>query len=376
MKSETQKSVPFFDYKWLYREHGTNLSKIINGVMEKGAFILQGELKEFEEKLANYLNVKHAIGVGNCTDGLLLSLKSLNLQKGDEVLFPAHTFVATAAAIFHAGATPVPCEIGSDHLMDPKHLEDKITKKTKAIVPVQLNGRTANMQAIMEIAEKHDLIVVEDAAQALGSTYKGRMAGSFGVAAAFSFYPAKTLGCLGDGGAVVTNNDEIAEKVFLFRDHGRDKNGVINFWGMNSRLDNMQAAVLSYFLDHYNDTVKRRRELAAIYNKNLKGIESLVLPPYDSNEDHFDIFQNYEIEAKNRDNLKEFLGENGVGTLVQWGGKAVHQNEHLGLMSHHLPATERMVASSLLLPLNLSLADEDVTYVCDKIKEYYDAAAS
>lgn len=367
------RQVPFFDYQGLFRTQRSEILAVMTDVLERGAYILQKDLAEFEAKLATYLGVKHAIGVANCTDGLALALDAAGIGHGDEVIFPSHTFVASAGAIHEVGGTPVPVECGSDHLIDVSSIEDSITNRTRAIMPVQLNGRTANMDAIQSISDRHGLKIIEDAAQSLGSTYKGKKAGTFGLAAAFSFYPAKVLGCFGDGGAVVTDDDDVAEHIVTCRDHGRRKDGNVDRWGRNSRLDNLQAAVLSYFFDHYDTTVKRRRHLANLYDEQLTGHESVVLPPGpNQSEDHFDIFQNYEIEADDRDGLQTFLRDNGIGTIVQWGGYAVHQFRDLGF-DQNLPYTERMISRALMLPMNLSVTDEDVLYVCAKIIEYYGA---
>ena len=335
---------------------------------------MQKDLIEFEEKLADFLGVKYAIGVANCTDGLAMSLDSVGIGPGDEVIFPSHTFVATAGAIHEVGGKGVPVECGSDHLIDPTKIEEWITPNTKAIMPVQLNGRVAQMDIIEKIATKHGLIIIEDAAQSLGAKYKGKGAGTYGQAAAFSFYPAKVLGCFGDGGGVVTNNNNIAEEIFACRDHGRNpKTGVVDRWGRNSRLDNIHAAVLTYFLDQYPEVMKRRREMAALYDYNLTGVNHLTLPPPPTeNGDHFDIYQNYEIEANDRDNLQKSLGENNIGTLKQWGGDAVHQFKELGFDSS-LPYTERMISRSFMVPLNMALKDDDINYVCNKIKKFYNA---
>lgn len=369
----SSRSVPFFDYQYFGREHGAAVSKIIDGVVSRGAFIMQGDLVEFEEKLASFLGMKFAVGVGNCTDGLAMALDAAGVGAGDEVIFPSHTFVATAGAIHEVGAAPVPVECGADHLIDANRVEDAITDKTRVIMPVQLNGRTADMDAIQVIADRHDLLIIEDAAQSLGATYKGKKAGSFGLAAAFSFYPAKVLGCFGDGGAVVTDDEGVADHIFACRDHGRNKDGVVDRWGRNSRLDNLHAAVLNYFLNQYGDVMKRRRELACIYDDELRGLNSLVLPPPpEDGGDRFDIFQNYEIEADDRDGLKTFLSEHNVGTLVQWGGRGVHQFRELGF-DVELPVTERMISRALMLPMNMSVTDQDAVYVCGKVKEFYHA---
>jgi dTDP-4-amino-4,6-dideoxygalactose transaminase len=279
--------------------------------------------------------------------------------------------VATAAAIHFAGATPVPVECGADHLIDAGAVAAAITPRTRAILPTQLNGRTADMDALSAIARKHDLVIVEDAAQALGSRFRGQCAGTFGSASAISFFPAKVLGCLGDGGAVFTQDEAIADRMLQLRDHGRRADGEIISWGLNSRLDNLQAAILDYRLRGYSQSIERRRVLARIYQERLGGFDELTLPPGpDSNPDRFDVFQNYEIEAQGRDHLQGFLKEKGIGTLIQWGGKAVHQWEGLKFRVS-LPYTEQLFTRLLLLPLNLSLADDDVHQVCDAIEHFY-----
>ncbi|MBN1105554.1 MAG: DegT/DnrJ/EryC1/StrS family aminotransferase [Deltaproteobacteria bacterium] len=367
------RSVPFFNYPDVFLAHEEAFVSIIREAGRRGAFIMQKDLAEFERNLASYTGAKYAVGVGNATDALQIGLMAGGLQPGDEVLFCTHTMVATASAIHFAGGVPVPVETGVDHLMDPEGIEAAITPRTKAIMPTQLNGRTADMDAIMAIAEKHGLSLYEDAAQALGSKFKERCAGTFGKASCISFYPAKVLGCFGDGGAVLTNDDEVYDRVLSLRDHGRDHDGEVVMWGMNSRLDNIQAALLDYQLKSYPRVIERRRAIARMYREGLADVGGVSLPPGPENDpDHFDVYQNYEIEAENRDGLKSFLAERGIGTLVQWGGKAVHQFRRLGF-SQTLPFTERLFGRMLMLPMNMSLSDEDVQYVCDCVREFYGA---
>ena len=263
--------------------------------------------------------------------------------------------------------------MGYDHLIDPAAVEAAVTSRTKVIVPVHLNGRTCSMDALLRIARDYGLLVVEDAAQALGSRYRGQMAGSFGVASAISFYPAKILGCFGDGGAVLTNDDEVARKVRLLRDHGRNESGEVEMWGLNSRLDNLQAAVLDFQFTDYAKTIAHRRAIATVYYSELQQLKELVLPPTPSPiGEHFDVFQNYEIEAERRDALRDFLRVRGIGTLIQWGGKAVHQFSRLGF-KHTLPRTELFFRRCLMLPLNMMVTEEDAQYVAGSIREFYEA---
>ena len=367
--------IPFFNYPALFSAQEDEFQAIIRDVGRRGAFIKQRDLAEFEKDLATYLGVSHALGVGNATDGLEVALLAAGIGKGDEVILSSHTMLATAVAVHFAGATPVPVECGTDHLIDPRAVEAAISPRTRAIMPTQLNGRTCEMDELERTAGKHGLIIVEDAAQALGSRYKGRCAGSFGAAAAISFYPAKVLGCLGDGGALVTSDLAVYEHASELCNFGRNAAGDVVRWGFNSRLDNMQAALLSYQLRSYGEVIARRRHIAATYAEQLKEVAEVVLPPApDSDPDHFDIYQNYEIEAEKRDALKTYLRENGIGTLIQWGGQAIHHMTALGF-TQRLPYTDFLFTRMLLLPMNMTLSDDDVDYVCENVRAFYGYAA-
>ena len=236
--------VPFFNYPKLYQDDSDVLDPVIKDCLKRGAFIMQDDLSSFEDDLANYLNVKHVIGVADGTMAILLGLKALNLKQGGEVILPSHTFVATAAAVQHAGLKPVLCDCKEDHLMDHNDIEHRINQNTVAIMPVQLNGRTCEMDKIQDLANEYNLKIAEDSCQALGSKFKEKFAGTFGSFGALSFYPSKTLGCFGDGGAIITSDSEVFENIIQLRDHGRGNDGLVTKWGFNSRLDNIQAAVL------------------------------------------------------------------------------------------------------------------------------------
>lgn len=364
--------VPFFDYPKLFKQDQDALIEIFNDVGERGAFILQRDLTEFEHALAKFIDVKHTIGVANGTDGLELIWMALGIKPNDEVIISSHTMLATASSIKIAGGVPVPVDIGSDGLIDPKAVSAAITSNTVGVMPTDLNGRTCKMDKIMSLANKHGLFVVEDAAQALGSRYKNQHAGTFGNAAAISFFPAKVLGCLGDAGGIITNNDTIFEKCFQLHDHGRDTNGDVKSWGRNSRLDNLQAAILNYKLKTYDKVITRRREIAKFYHSQLKDLEFLKLPPEPvDGGDHFDVYQNFEIQIEKRDLLRDYLSAKNVGTLIQWGGKAVHQWDELGF-NLKLPDVEDFFEKCLMLPINMFISDSDIEYVCETIKSFFD----
>ena len=270
---------------------------------------MQKDLRDFERSISEFAQAEFAIGVANATDALELVLLSQNLKPGDEVIFCSHTMVATASAIRFAGGIPIPVEIGSDWLIDPNAVEHAIGPRTAGIVPTQLNGRICDMEKLLRIADKNGLFVVEDAAQALGAKYKGQSAGTFGVGGAISLYPAKVLGCFGDGGIVLSNNKKVFEQVYELHEHGRDISGELKGWGKNSRLDNLQAAFLNYSLKDYPNVVERRRKLRNMVVGSALG--ELSLPRHMNNDVNYDVFQNYEMQAENRDKLQAFLKAKG-----------------------------------------------------------------
>lgn len=365
------RSIPFFNYPALFAEHRDEYMRTFEDVLSRGAYIMQRDLAEFEEALGAYLGVRHAIGVADGTVALKLALTLAGVGQGDEVIVPSHTFIATASAVHQLGGTPVLCDCLPDSMIDVESARPLITARTKAIMPVQLNGRTCDMDAVQALADEHGLKIVEDSCQALGAKYRDRFAGTFGVAGSFSFYPAKTLGCFGDGGALIVDDDELAEQARALRDHGRGSDGKVHRFGINGRLDNVQAAILHVKLKRYDESLARRRALAQIYDERLSGIEELLLPPGPMADNlRFDVFQNYEIQAERREDLRAALAEAGIGTILQWGGHMIHQFEDLGLRSN-APYAEGMSKRYMMLPMHPMLSDDDVHYVCDAIERFY-----
>lgn len=363
--------IPFFPYPELFADARSEYLGAIEGALTRGAYIMQRELFDFEEAFAKYLGVKHAVGVADGTVALTLSLRLADIGPGDEVIVPSHTFIATAAAVHHVGATPVICDCGPDSCIDVASARRMVTSKTRAIMPVQLNGRVSDMDGVEALAKEYGLKIVEDSCQAFGAKYRGRFAGTFGVAGSFSFYPSKTLGCFGDGGALIVDDDDLLEKAHEMRDHGRGKDGKVHRFGVNGRLDNIQAAVLLVKLKRYDENIARRRAAARIYHERLSGMEALLLPPApDSDPLRFDIFQNFEIQADRRDALREHLGAAGVGTIIQWGGYMIHQFDELNLRSD-CPYAEQMTKRYMMLPMHHMLTDEQVHYVCDQVERFY-----
>jgi dTDP-4-amino-4,6-dideoxygalactose transaminase len=370
--------VPFFDWQALFAERAADYLRIIERTASSGGFILHSAVEEFEQKLACYLGVKHAIGVSDCTNGMLLGLRASDVRAGDEIILSAHAFIAAAQSIHFAGAVPVPVELDESDgcLMDPAAVVGAITPRTRGIMAVHVNGRVCDMDSLEAIADEYDLEIYEDSAQALGARLDGRLAGTFGRWAAFSFYPSKTLGCFGDAGALVTDDDEIAAALRAMRNHGAGADKRISagcsLWGTNSRLDNIQAAILAFKLGWYGDVIDRRREIAAAYDDAFRGIAELHLPPPPSDDPrHFDIFQNYEIRCDCRDALREHLADRQIGTIVQWGGIPLHQFRALGF-TQELPRTDKFFENAMLLPMNHLLTDDQVEAVIDAVQEFFE----
>lgn len=364
--------VPYVDYPTAFRKMEGEIMPTIRQVLAGGDLILRHQVQEFEEHLAEFVGTSFAIGVNSGTDALHLSLRAAGIGPGDEVITVSHTFVATVAAIHHAGATPVLVDIDDDHNMNVSLVEQAITPRTRAIIPVHLNGRVCDMERLMAIARRHNLLVIEDAAQALGATFQGKKAGSFGIAGCFSFYPAKVLGAFGDAGAVVTNDPQVAQRVRWLRNHGRTDEGDVALFSFNSRLDNLHAAILDLKLRHINEWIAYRRHLARLYHQHLSAIPQLRLPPPPVEEGpYFDVYQNYEIEAEERDRLVEHLKANSIEVMLPWGGKAVHQFKALGLSHFSLPKTEEVFRKVLMLPMHTELTEEHIAYVAQTIRSFY-----
>ena len=369
------KSVAFFDYPAIYQRYESDFDRIFKDVCSRGAYILQSDLESFEKNLSAYLQINTALGVADGTNAIILGLRACGIGAGDEVIIASHTYIATAAAIKLVGAEPVFADIGDDFMLSAAAVEKKITPRTKAIMPTQLNGRCCNMDEMNAVADAHDLMIFEDSAQGLGAKFKGKAAGTFGKFGTLSFYPAKLMGCFGDGGAVMSDNPDIAEKLRLLRDHGRDEDGEVVDWGTNSRLDNLQAAFLDFRLTNYHEDISRRREIAAKYHAAFSGHDQLFPPAGPESDDrHFDVYQNYELAAEDRDNLRNWLADKGVRTIIQWAGSPVHHFEKLGYgrdKFNDLPKTDWFFDRCLMLPLHMALTDDDVDYIIEQVLSFY-----
>ena len=362
--------VKFFDYPKLYKEHESDFKSIFDKTLKKGSFILQKELSDFESNLSNYLNAKDVVGVADGTNALIICLMAMGVSTGDEVLIPSHTYIATASAVKFVGAKPILCECDENSSMSYDDVLKKINQRTKVLLPVNLNGKVSNMDLFVKLKKKYkNLLILEDSAQGLGSKLNGKHAGTFGDLGTLSFYPAKTLGCFGDGGAIIVNNRKYIKKIRMLRDHGRNNNGSVEIWGNNSRLDNVQAAILDFKLKHLDNYIKKRQTIASIYDK-LNDLEEVRIPDQSDNK-FFNAYQNYEALFEDRDNLQKFLKKNDIGTLVQWAGSPIHHFKKLGLSHFKLPKTDLFFKKCLMLPMNTLITEAHANYVVNKIFNFY-----
>jgi dTDP-4-amino-4,6-dideoxygalactose transaminase len=361
--------VPFVKPRLHYQRLKTEIDAAITGCLTSGDLVLRQQLRDFERSLGEFLSVKYAIGLNSGFHALHFALLAGGIGAGDEVITVAHTFVATISAIVHTGATPILVDVSRDFNIDIDALEAAITPRTRAVIPVHLNGRMCDMNRLMEVASKHGLLVVEDAAQALGATFKERPAGSFGHAACFSFYPFKALGALGDGGALVTNHAELARAATLLRFNGEDKEtGEYHCHGYTALLDNVQAAVLDVKLRYLPVWVKHRRSVAARYRELLEDISEIDLPHFSESE-RTDSFQNYVIRTPHRDSLRDYLRVHGIETLVHWP-KPIWEHRGLGLGRHELRETVKICNEVLSLPMSAETNEQDVVLTAGAIRNF------
>jgi dTDP-4-amino-4,6-dideoxygalactose transaminase len=359
--------IPVFDLRGQYDSIKDEIDVAVFRVLERGRFILNEEVASFEQEFAAYCGVSHAVGVGSGTEALHLALLACGVGPGDEVITVSHTAVATVAAIELAGARPVLVDIDSvRYTLDPAQIEAAITPRTKAVIPVHLYGCPADLASILEIAQRHNLFVVEDCAQAHGAVYQGRRVGAWGDIAAFSFYPTKNLGAYGDGGAVVTDDPSLAERARLLRQYGWRERYISSLKGLNSRLDELQAAVLGVKLRHLEAWNERRRRLATLYADGLA--ESGVVLPHEL-EDVTHVYHLYVVRHPRRDDLRAFLHERGIGTLVHYPVPVHLQPAYhdLGYAAGDLPVTESAAREVLSLPMYPELRDGEVAVVSEAL---------
>ncbi len=364
-------NIPFVDLQTQYQGLKPEVDAAVLAVMQRGDFVLGRAVAEFEKAFAEYCGAEYCVGVDSGYSALELIIRAYDIGPGDEVITAANTFIATTLAISNAGATPVLVDCDPEtYNLDANKIEAAITSRTKAIMPVHLYGQTADMDAILAIARKHKLYVFEDAAQASGARYKGRMAGSLGDAAAFSFYPGKNLGAYGDGGAVTTNDADIAEKIRLLRNIGQKVKYFHEIKGFNNRLDTMQAAVLGVKLPHLDGWNENRRRAAAAYAEQLADLP-MVTPPTADYAEH--IFHLYVVRVENREPLMEYLKERGIATGLHYP-IPIHLQPAYAELGHErgdFPVTEAYAETILSLPIFPELDEAKVAYVTNAIHDYF-----
>ncbi|MBR4586767.1 MAG: DegT/DnrJ/EryC1/StrS family aminotransferase [Lachnospiraceae bacterium] len=362
--------IPFVSFKPMEVELKDELYEAFKRVLSNSYYIRGQECERFEAAFANYCGVKYCVGVGNGLDAIMLILKALGVGKGDEVIVPANTFIATALAVTYVGAKPVLVDPDIRTFnIDPSKIEIAITPKTKVIIPVHLYGQACEMDAIMSIAQMHGLKVVEDCAQAHGAKYKGKNVGTFGDAAGFSFYPGKNLGALGDAGAVVTNDSDLAEKIRALGNYGSDYKYHHIYQGNNSRLDELQAAFLSVKLPHLDRMNAYRRKVAKKYNEGIKN-PNIITPSVMDGCEH--VWHVYAIRSKKRDELERYLNEKGIGPNKHYP-IPIHMQEcykNLGIKKGSLPIAEEISETELSLPMYYGITDEEVKYIIDVINGF------
>ncbi len=363
--------IPFVDLKAQYDSIKDEIDQAVLNVINDTAFILGKYVNAFEENFASAIGVNHCIGVGNGTDALFISLRTMGIDQGDEVIVPANSFIATSEAITAAGAKVVFADIDpATYNIDINRIEDKITSKTKALIPTHLYGQPADMTPILEIARKYNLFVIEDAAQAHLAEYKGKKAGSIGDMACFSFYPGKNLGAYGDAGAIVTNNEEWAGKARMIANRGRTSKYDHEFEGMNSRMDGLQGAILNVKLKYLPKWTENRQNAAAAYDKYLKEIQEIITPEVLKDVRH--VYHLYVIRVKKRDELQEFLKSEGISTGIHYPIALPNLSayKYLGHTPSDFPVSSRYQNEILSLPIYPELKEEHIQYIADCIKRF------
>jgi dTDP-4-amino-4,6-dideoxygalactose transaminase len=369
--TDTTKRVSFVDLVRQHRCIKDEVNQAISKVMEKGSFILGENVREFEREFASYIGVNYGVGVGSGTDALMLALHALGIKNGDKVITVSFTFTSTVDCIVHNGATPLFVDIDPEtYTLDVSKVKKIITKKTKAIIAVHLYGHPVDMDPLLQIAKENNLHVVEDACQAHGAEYKSRKVGSMGDCACFSFYPAKNLGAYGDGGIFVTNDEQIAERVRMLRNYGEREKYHHAFIGYNSRLDEIQAAILRVKLRYLDKWIEARRRNARRYSELLSDIPNVAIPSEAPYAKH--VYHLYAIGTKQRDELRNWLSYRGISTGVHYP-IPIHLQEaykYLGFLNGSFPVAEKVAKEILSLPMFPELTEDEICYVSESVKEF------
>lgn len=363
--------IPFHNFSPMHSAIKTEMQNAFDRVYDSNWFVLGAEVEQFENAYSTFNKVKHAVGISNGLDALHLALKACGIGIGDEVIVPSNTYIATVLAVSYVGATPVFVEPNKEtYNIDPSRIEVAITSKTKAIMPVHLYGQACEMTAIMELAIKYKLFVIEDNAQSQGASFDGKLTGSWGDINGTSFYPGKNLGALGDAGAVTTNSDYLAQKVRVFRNYGSQKKYYNEVIGYNMRLDELQAALLSVKLNKLTELTAQRQQIAAWYDEALKDVEGIILPKIAQGATH--VYHLYVIRTNKRDELQKCLHDNGIGTLIHYPIPPHLQEAYkeLGFKKGDLRIAEEIAETALSLPLWPGMTYEEVIEICNCIRNF------
>lgn len=378
MKDKLNRNISMVDLKSQYVRLKSDIDRAIDGVIDQTNFIKGSALKNFEQELADYLNVKHVIGVGNGTDALQIALMSLDLSPGDEVIVPAFTYVATAEVIGLLGLRPIMVDVDANNFNILTHdLEKVITAKTKAIVPVHLYGQSAPMDNVIDFAKKHNLFIVEDNAQSLGCNYhfgnnKSSKTGTIGHIGCTSFFPSKNLGCFGDGGAISTNDDQLADKMRMIANHGQSQKYVHDRIGINSRLDSIQAAILSVKLKELDDFNRRRQSVAKIYDDEFSSVEEIITPHREEYTEH--VYHQYtiKVDESKRDQLKSFLSDFNIPSMIYYPIPLYKQKAFSSYYDGTgLTNTEALCKQVLSLPMHTEMDNEIQYFIVNKVKDFF-----
>ncbi|RED57633.1 DegT/DnrJ/EryC1/StrS family aminotransferase [Cohnella lupini] len=362
--------IPFLDLKQINLRHESEIKSSIDRFLQSGWYILGKEVEQFEQEFAEYCGTRYCLGVANGLDALVLILKGLGISEGDEVIVPSNTYIATILSITASGATPILVEPDLlTYNIDPALIEKYITTKTKAIMVVHLYGLSCDMSPIQEIAQKYNLKVVEDCAQAHGAMYKGKRVGNLSDAAAFSFYPGKNLGALGDGGAITLNDESMYLELKAIRNYGSHKKYENLYKGINSRLDELQAAVLRFKLKHLDEDNQLRRNIAELYNEKIKN-ESLVKPVFKGLDPETHVWHLYVIRTRNRNHLQRYLNDNNIQTLIHYPIPPHKQEAYKEWNDRGYPISESIHAEILSLPISPVMSIEDAVKVTEVLNEY------
>ena len=363
--------VDLIDLKARYKDENKEILNAISKTLKKGNLILTEELYKFEKEVSNYVGTKYCIGLNSGTDALMMSLMASGIKKGDEVITSSKSFIASVGAIHHIGAKPILIDVGDDLNMDTSLIESKISKKTKAIMPVHWTGRVCDMKSIIRVAKKYNLKIIEDAAQSMGAYYYGKHAGTFGICSAFSCHPLKNLNAIGDAGFMLTNNKKIYDTVMLYRNHGLFKRDDVRIFGVNSRLDTINAVILSLRLKKLKKVIYKRRKNIELYRQYLSDVPEIVLPidkEYETNPHVMFITQ-----AESRDKLQKFLASNNVQSMIYYGTPL---HKHIAFKKFvdknlKLPKVEKICSKVLALPHHQYLNQNQISYVCNLIRKFY-----